>query len=122
MGSLKKRAKLNKELVGNSDQNICSKFFLSSFLMLSSMLTPILISIPLHDSRLFREIETLKVPCQFELCFHYNEYDMCNDQVYGVSIYLIILFVIAVAPALLFIYYAIELRQIYYLRHKKRSQ
>ena len=74
------------------------------------MLTPILISLSLHDSTVFRTSED-------------NEYLKCNDQVYSVSIYLIILFIIIVAPmALLFIYYAIEMYESYYLRQKKGSQ
>ena len=114
--STRKRKRLSsKNEPGNvlkekSNSCIYLKFFLSLFITISSMLVPILLSIPLHDSKLFRNNNL-------------SEFNECHRDVCGVAIYLIVAYLVLLIPnTVLLIHYSFLVHKIYYSGKEQNMQ
>ena len=74
------------------------------------MLVPILLSIPLHDSKLFRNNNS-------------SEFDECHGEVCGVAIYLIVAYLVLLIPnTVLLIHYSFLVHKIYYSGKEQNMQ
>ena len=99
--SLKKKRKPNIPLAAKP--NIYAKFFFSLILAASTITVPILLSIPLHDSKILRASDDY-------------EYNLCDDVVNRVPIYLIIVFILVLPIVIiLLIHYTIRIYEHFYL-------
>ena len=75
------------------------------------MVSPILLSIPLHDSTIFR-------------ANYDSEHSVCHAEAYNVAIYLIVALVTMVIPTfILLLHYSFLAHKVYYLyEYEKRAQ
>ena len=75
------------------------------------MVSPILLSIPLHDSTIFR-------------ANYDSEHSVCHAEAYNVAIYLIVALVIMVIPTfIILLHYSFLAHKVYYLyEYEKKAQ